>query len=711
MQKVNEEFKIESNRIWDLNYHTVSNKLYLASLDKGLYIIDFNSIVNEHSLLANTDIQDLKIVDENIYILSDKEIIKYKEGSIVKKLSYADIDSFMKQHKPDIDYNNVNLNTALALREITVIDKQIGITSNRGLILLDRDLNPRSYFGGNGQIRASLLNNNDLIITTDYSEVRLFEDMGQELHIVFPVHEDSNPGHVRQICHLNDSLYLFSSADFNLYLYHQDKVCFSKLNQPDIIKFPCFIEEKNKDSILFLDKSNQLYLGYFRQGMLEIDQTSVSKLPAVSECYFLKHQKNWTFIGSNKGLHIIKDDTAYLINHHLGLPREAQPRTAQLLEDTLFLATSKGLFSVDLHKLTNMDFNTQTDHLQIKTRETVQTFRLGQNIRFRSEPKEVTISWEMNKHPYPGNLNCNYRINDHAEWHQVTTPGRIDLYKPDYGENIIYLEINDASLGTREIIELLSIHIVRPFYKSPVFLFLLVLMLVGSGLHLYFKERIKKLHQNEQKAQYESSRVKQKLELLQFLLKPHFILNALTSIQNLIIEQNTEKSLTYTNYFSKYLRGIMDSSGEEQISLNEELKNAESYINLEKLRFNERIALKINIDKSIDTAHIRIVPFLFQPLLENIFKHAFKNKTDKPQINFSIKDQGASIAFIISDNGIGTQSLSKQDLLQKSSSKGLKIVESKLNNHYPEAFSFELLNTAEPGCTWIISIDKSSLNK
>ncbi|MDD3430891.1 MAG: hypothetical protein PHF38_02545, partial [Bacteroidales bacterium] len=70
-----------------------------------------------------------------------------------------------------------------------------------------------------------------------------------------------------------------------------------------------------------------------------------------------------------------------------------------------------------------------------------------------------------------------------------------------------------------------------------------------------------------------------------------------------------------------------------------------------------------------------------------------------------------SIAFIISDNGIGTQSLSKQDLLQKSSSKGLKIVESKLNNHYPEAFSFELLNTAEPGCTWIISIDKSSLNK
>jgi LytS/YehU family sensor histidine kinase len=155
----------------------------------------------------------------------------------------------------------------------------------------------------------------------------------------------------------------------------------------------------------------------------------------------------------------------------------------------------------------------------------------------------------------------------------------------------------------------------------------------------------------------------------------------------------------------------MDSSGEEQISLKEELKNAESYINLEKLRFNEQIALKINIDKSIDTAHIRIVQFLFQPLLGNIFKHAFKNKTDKPQINFSIKDQGTSIEFIISDNGIGTQGLSKQDLVQKSCSKGLKIVESQLNNHYPEAFSFELLSKAEPGCTWIISIDKSSLNK
>ena len=707
MQKVNDEFEIESNRIWDLNYDAASNKLYVASLDKGLYIIDLNSIVNKLSLLNKLDILDIKIMDEDIYILSDSEIIKLKDGRIIKKLSYADIDFFMKHSKTGIDYGGVNFNMAFTLREIIEMDEQVGITSNRGLILLDRDLNPRDYIGGNGQIRASLLNNNDLIITTDYSMVRLFEDMGKGLHIDFPTQKASNPANVRQICPLNDSLYLLNSADFQLYLYKQNEARFSKLDNPENLKFPCFIEQLSNDSILFLDKSNQLYLGVFRQGKLIIDQNYKTEALEVSECYFLKHQDNWTFIGSNKGLHIMKNDTVYLINKHMGLPGDALSRTVQLLNDTLFLATSKGLYTIDLHKLTSIKLNKQTDNLQLITAGgNIQSFSPGQKIRLSSETKEIILNWEINKHPYPQNLVFRYRINNNPVWHQVVTPGKIELFKPDYGENSIYLEVRDVSLGTKDIIELLSIKIVRPFYKSPVFMFLLILLLFGTGLHLYFKTKITILHQKEQKAQQESSRVKQKLELLQFLLKPHFIFNALTSIQNLIIEQKTNQSLTYTNYFSKYLRGIMDSSGEELISLKDELKNIESYVNLEKLRFNEQIGLKFSIDKSLDTEQIYTVPFLFQPILENCFKHAFKDKAGKPEIRIEIKDSSKSILFTIADNGCGIKGLSKKDLLEKTSSKGLKIVESQLNKYYPGRYSFELLNHTKQGCCWQVGIDK-----
>lgn len=276
MQKINQQYKIESNRIWDLSYHAKNNKLYVASLDKGLYIVDLNTIVSQDSLLKDIDILDLKLLDEELYILSDKEIIKLRQGHILKRLSYEEIDLFLKQNTAGIVYSGVSFDRPLTLREITDLRDQIGITSNRGLIMLDRELNLRGYFGGNGQIRATLLSNNDLIITSDYSSVRLFEDMGEGLHILFSTQDTLNPASVRQICQLNDSLYLFSTTDFKFYLYNQNKVRFSILDNTEKLKFPCYIEQKSRDTVIFLDKSNQLYLGVYHQGSMEIKEFGVS---------------------------------------------------------------------------------------------------------------------------------------------------------------------------------------------------------------------------------------------------------------------------------------------------------------------------------------------------------------------------------------------------------------------------------------------------
>ena len=71
----------------------------------------------------------------------------------------------------------------------------------------------------------------------------------------------------------------------------------------------------------------------------------------------------------------------------------------------------------------------------------------------------------------------------------------------------------------------------------------------------------------------EKQNVQLKLDTLQFLLKPHFIFNALTSIQNLMLKNDIDKSLEYSGLFSKFLRGIMQNDGDNLITLEEELKN------------------------------------------------------------------------------------------------------------------------------------------
>lgn len=707
MQKINQEFHIESNRIWDIKYHADNNKLYVASLDKGLYIVDLNNIIAKDALLADINMLDAKILGGELYLLSDQEVIKFDGEGISKKITYQEIDHFLKHHQASIDYTGGKVNIPLTLREIIDLRDQVGITSNYGLILFDRDLQALDYFAGNGQIRATLLSNNDLIITTDYAEARVLENRGQGRHIVFSAYEASNPTHVLQVCRLNDSLHLFNTSNFKLYLYNQNSMQFSQLDNPQEIKFPCTIEAQSQDTVLILDKANDLYLGIYSQERLEVQRTALSLSPAVSECYFLKYQAGWTCIGSNQGLHLIRNDTAYLINRCLGLPGDALPQTVQIWNDTLMLATSKGVYSIDLNKLKSLEFNTQVNNLQLTYGETIHILRPGQSLGFRSKPKELLLTWEVNAHPYPRNLSYRYRINADSTWHHVERPGKITWLNAEYGQNTIYLEINDATLGSREVIKLLEAEFILAFYKSSAFLFLLLILLTATGIYLSFKTKLSLLRQKEQKAQRESSQIKQKLELLHFLLKPHFVFNALTSIQNLIIEQKTDKSLTYTNYFSKYLRSILDSSGEDLISLKDEIKNMENYVNLEKLRFNEQIGFKINIDPSLNPEHIYLIPFLFQPILENCFKHAFKGKTKQATIKIDIKNSDKCISYTIADNGIGTQGLSKKDLLEKSTSKGLKIVESQLNKYYPRAYSFELLNPGCQGCCWQICIYKN----
>ncbi len=140
-----------------------------------------------------------------------------------------------------------------------------------------------------------------------------------------------------------------------------------------------------------------------------------------------------------------------------------------------------------------------------------------------------------------------------------------------------------------------------------------------------------------------------KLKAVQAQLNPHFIFNALSSIQSLVNNDDKQKANQYLASFSTVLRGALKNSELIFIPLTEELGLLKDYLEIEQLRF--RFSYSCSIDKAINPADVEIPPMIFQPSIENAIKHGIGGMGNKGIIDIQInkKDQGFDITIF--DNG------------------------------------------------------------
>nr|NQU90005.1 histidine kinase [Bacteroidota bacterium] len=159
------------------------------------------------------------------------------------------------------------------------------------------------------------------------------------------------------------------------------------------------------------------------------------------------------------------------------------------------------------------------------------------------------------------------------------------------------------------------------------------------------------IRQNKLREQQKNLLLQQKLFRSQ--MNPHFIFNSLASIQNFVVRQDSKKASIYLSRFSELVRSILDSSTEEYILFEKEVKTIKNYLELQKVRFPDKFDYTIEIDERIDPENMLIPPMLTQPFIENSIEHGFKHKkaVGNLKIRFTIKSK--LIVFEIEDDGIG----------------------------------------------------------
>ncbi|MCB0571533.1 MAG: histidine kinase [Phaeodactylibacter sp.] len=222
-----------------------------------------------------------------------------------------------------------------------------------------------------------------------------------------------------------------------------------------------------------------------------------------------------------------------------------------------------------------------------------------------------------------------------------------------------------------------------------------IIYAILTAIELRRKYRTKQLELVQLEGQLSSAQ----LNALRLQLQPHFLFNTLNTISSLM-EFDKKGAQKIVSQLGNLLRALLDQDQRNLVPLREELEFIKSYLNIEQVRFQDRLRIDYHIDGSILDA---LAPSLIlQPLVENAIKHGFSNRTDEGHITTSCQKDGEHhICLCVRDDGKGNPR-SEEALLK--SGIGLKNIKDRLQLIYQDDYQFQVRTAAGEGFEAIIRI-------
>lgn len=157
-----------------------------------------------------------------------------------------------------------------------------------------------------------------------------------------------------------------------------------------------------------------------------------------------------------------------------------------------------------------------------------------------------------------------------------------------------------------------------------------------------------------------------RLQALRAQINPHFVFNALNSVQSFIFSQQPEQANEYLVSFARMMRMISEGAEKETILLREEIAFLHYYIGMEKLRFNDDFQYSIVTDNYIDEESVRIPPMILQPVIENAIKHGLSSKEGEKRLRIHFSSHEPNVLNVrVEDNGTGRKEHRAEKVLGK----------------------------------------------
>ena len=332
----------------------------------------------------------------------------------------------------------------------------------------------------------------------------------------------------------------------------------------------------------------------------------------------------------------------------------------EVMKDVVVFACNKGLFTVDKASVFK-DWQVPDAYftsVTIGERDTI----LQSSYKLPSDNNRIQFQFHANGFQSKEHVNYQYRLLGMDDAWSTTNKGDGQVRYNSLAPGKYRFQLRVAGTNNEQVsgIQEIQLRIKLPFYKEWWFISSAVAFM-GILIILYYRRKLKIKEEEQQVALEKLEKDKElvflKLENLRSQMNPHFIFNALNSIQEYIILNQKSLASDYLGKFADLIRTYLNHSRLGMISVQEEIQCLEMYLELEQLRFEDKFSYSIDVAPSLTDLGLNIPTMLVQPYVENAIKHGLLHKKDNRILNihFDYDAHQNHVICVVEDNGVGIE--------------------------------------------------------
>lgn len=326
-----------------------------------------------------------------------------------------------------------------------------------------------------------------------------------------------------------------------------------------------------------------------------------------------------------------------------------------ILNDTVWVASKNSIsfFSAKTDFMNPAPPLLHFTSFRINNKDTV----IGDHYRLPYNANSISIGFEALSFKSGGKINYNYLlINENDSLESATTNRKVEFLSLKPGHyTLIVNAMNNSGVWSTNPVQL-QFTILQPYWQRWWFQLLVILFTVML-IYIIVKRRIAGVRKQEKlKTDFNKQIVLLEMKALRSQMNPHFVFNVMNSIQDYILKNDAKSAQKYLTKFARLVRLILDNSVEGEVVLQDELKAASLYVELEQQRFDDNFEFVLNVDEQLDVEDLLIPSMIIQPYLENAIKHGISHLDHKGKITLAVTARKDAVLISITDNGVGRAS-------------------------------------------------------
>jgi hypothetical protein len=400
--------------------------------------------------------------------------------------------------------------------------------------------------------------------------------------------------------------------------------------------------------------NNKVYVGTKNQGVLELENDVIKRqlkfLNTIENitvrALYVKGQQLWGCTNSDFFRIDLTNGKMEQYSRNLGINAK-DVNSICSIGDVIFLGAKKHLHSLpmELHPTNSHKPKIFFTKISCNNGET-----LSENMELPYDFSNLQFDFTAFSYRSRKNLTYKYRLKGfNNDWVSTTfdNPNVVYSSLPWGNYKFEVMAVNESGLAGNVISYTFSV--TPPVWQRGWFYIIATICSVVI-MYLFFQRSIQTMRKRNE---IEKKLINSQLSALKAQMNPHFMYNALNSIQSLILKQDIKNSNLYLSKFSNLMRKVLDASGKESISLQEETSILMLYLDLEKLRFGEDFNYSLHLSDQIDPYAVHIPSMILQPFVENALKHGLLHKKGEKKLNLDFELVDQQVICTIQDNGIG----------------------------------------------------------